>query len=903
LADISIPGAGSSSTWLDRPALSSRLRIAAVSWNWEVVAYVSLVAIALVLRVWGTGDRALHHDESLHAYFAWKLFVGQGYQYDPLMHGPLQFEVVPLFYVLFGDNEFSARLLAVVLGTVLVGLPFFLRPYIGRAGALSGAFVLAISPAFVYFSRFIRDDMYLACFTLAMVICIVKYIDSQRPMFMYVLFTCAALALASMEAAYLEFFILGTFLIFQGLHEYMQRRDGPLLTALRNTSLDTWLTAISLFIIITVVCYSTFFTNPYGIWDTRHSFMSPLRRDVLGGLLYWKEQHTVQRGGQPWFYYLLVLPLYEQVAVVFGCIGIAYACVRRTFARSLLVWWAVMSVCLYSWAGEKMPWLSIHIALPMTLLAGLAVQELARTARRHILPVALTSFALLCALELHATFELNFADAADPREMLIYVQTSQDVPNVVHEIATLSKRVTKGNRLQIGVDSNDVGGWPFTWYLRSYPNVTQSQNFGGPVCSGHYCPVLLMLGPEYDQYSSQILRRYVVQKYRWNWWFPEDYKQWFPQHVFAPLTGPASSVDRFGTRNDWLHVWDWLIYRRPFGDRGARFLYFAVRRDLVAGSKEFGKSTLAAPSSGGKLPALGASSAGAFGQSGSSQLGSPRAIAADKGGNLYVADALNHRIVEYTSTGAEIRSWGSAGSAPGQFAQRDSPQGVTVGPDGKVYVADTWNQRVQVFTATGKYVRMWGGGAIGAAPKQFFGPRAISVGPSGTVYVADTGNKRIQEYSRLGRYLGSFGTAGSAPGQFNEPSSVAAASDGRVYVADFWNQRVQVFTSTGAFLRTWPMTDWVPQSYDEPYISARPDARRIFVSDPQQQQVVEFTSDGKLVGSFGRSNLSLPIGVAAASGNKVAVTDGTTHSVQLFAVRGIEGRMQQSTVGSPPKRP
>src|SRR4051794_33799823 len=97
-------------TWLDRPVVPSRVRLGFLVAHWELIAYGALITLGLVLRMWDLGDRAMHHDESLHAYYAWQFFTGKGYAYDPLMHGPLQFEVVPLFYLLFGDNEFSARL-------------------------------------------------------------------------------------------------------------------------------------------------------------------------------------------------------------------------------------------------------------------------------------------------------------------------------------------------------------------------------------------------------------------------------------------------------------------------------------------------------------------------------------------------------------------------------------------------------------------------------------------------------------------------------------------------------------------------------------------------------------------------------------------------------------------------
>ncbi|MGH2443628.1 MAG: flippase activity-associated protein Agl23 [Chloroflexota bacterium] len=890
MAEVTLPARGRSS-WLDRPLVPSRERLAVLLTHWELILYTAVVILGFVLRIWDVGGRAMHHDESLHAYYSWKLFAGQGYSYDPLMHGPLQFEVVPVLYLLFGVSEFSARLLAVLLGTGLIALPFFLRHHLTRPGAILASVMLAISPSLVYFSRFIRDDIYLAFFALWLFICVVRYLETHQNRYLYMGAVAMALAVASMEAAYLLFFTFGTFIIFEALRELLSSRDGPVLQAFKATSLDAWLTAISIFVVITVILYSTFFTNPYGIWDPRYSLTSPNRQDILGGLTYWQAQHSVDRGGQPWFYYLLVLPLYEQLAVLFGAAGIIFAVARRSLVRTFLVWWGVGSLLIYSWAGEKMPWLSIHIVLPFILLAALFLGHLFTTRRGW--PVLLTAsiLALLGALEVHSTFALSFQDGANPTEMLIYVQTSQDVPNVVHEIGQISHRVAGGNTLPIGLDTNDVGGWPFQWYLRNYPYVYQTTTFNGPTCGGQYCPVLLMLGPEFDASSSSLLKHYVAQKYRWNWWFPEDYKQWFPDH---PGTVPLSiagrgqlASDPVGTPSDWKHLWNWLVYRQPFGDRGARWLYFLVRRDLVPGSKYFSTK---APSSIGpvsppvlvnvpKMPSRIRAVAG-----GPSVLAGPRGIAAAPNGDLYVADPPNHRIVEFSASGSKLRSWGSPGSSAGQFAQLDSPQGVAVAPDGDVYVADTWNQRIQVFSPTGAFLRSWGGGPIGAKPGEFYGPRSIAVSPSGRVYVADTGNERIQVFSATGHFITSFGTRGSAPGQFNEPSSVTIGRGGMVYVADFWNQRIQEFSPAGTFIRSWPVPDWTPHSYDEPYIAANRKTGVVYASEPQQRRILAWSSTGKLIGQVSNSQLSLPVGVTVKRNGDLVVGDVTSRNANTFTL-------------------
>ncbi len=862
MAEATIPTSRTGETWLDRPIAPSWQRLAGLVAHWELVSYGSLVLLGFIMRIWDVGSRALHHDESLHAYYAWQLYVGRGYTYDPLMHGPLKFEFTSFFYLLFGDSEFSARLWPVLLGTAMIALPYLLRHHLTRPGALITSLLITFSPTLLYFSRFIRDDVPLAFFSFLLFICVLRFIESHQNRYLYIGATMMALSMASMEASYLMFFIFGTFVAFAVLREYLAGGDGPVIRAFKSISLDAWLTAISIFVVITVVLFSTFFTNPYGIWDPRYSLMSADRKDILGGLTYWIAQHSVQRGGQPWFYYLLVIPLYEQIAVLFGLAGAVSAIFSRSLFKTFLVWWAAGSLLLFSWAGEKMPWLSLHITLPLLVLAGMFIGRVITYRRGWKLIAIGSAFSALFALQVHSAFALSYQDAANPTEMLIYVQTSQDVPNVVHEIGLLSQRYAGGTKLQIGLDDNDVGGWPFIWYLRDYPNVTETSTFSGPTCGTQYCPVLLMLGPEFDQYGAALSKRYVVQVYRWNWWFPEDYKQWFPDHVGSiPLAisgGGKLASAPLGTPQDWSHLWNWLVYRKPFGTRGARMLYFLVRRDLVPGAKYFSTKP---PAGSGVAPVVTTSfhllpSSLLVTLGSPSQLSGPRGVATDAKGDVFVADSAGHRVVEYAPDGSLLRSWGSVGNGPGQFNQLDSPEGIAVGPDGNVYVADTWNERVEVFSPTGTFLRQWGGGPIGSAPGEFYGPRSIAVSHDGRVYVADTGNERIQVFSSHGKLLTTWGSKGAGPGQFTEPSSVAVGPSGTVYVSDFWNQRIDAFTPTGSYIRSWAVTDWPPGSYDEPYLAVDQHSGDVYASEPQQARVVAWTSTGKPLrrGSPGRTH-------------------------------------------------
>ena len=198
----------------------------------EVAAHLALVLAALVARLWDLGSRAMHHDESLHALYSYNLALGDGYRHDPMMHGPFQMEATAGLFLLFGDSDFTARLLYALAGTVLVALPFFLRSRLGRTGALLAAVMLAASPAMFYFSRFARNDILIAVWTLALVIAVWRYLDEGKTKYLYWVSGLLALAFATKESAYVITTILGSYMLVEILS-----RNGPSITALvRNRS-------------------------------------------------------------------------------------------------------------------------------------------------------------------------------------------------------------------------------------------------------------------------------------------------------------------------------------------------------------------------------------------------------------------------------------------------------------------------------------------------------------------------------------------------------------------------------------------------------------------------------------------------------------------------------------------
>ena len=125
------------------------------------------------------------------------------------MHGPFQIEFTALIFKIFGDTDVTARLGYALFGTALVALPYFLRDYLGRIGALVASVMLALSPTLLYFSRFGRNDVIMAFFATTLLILMWRYIHEGHRRYLYLASAVLALMFATKETAYLVVAVFG----------------------------------------------------------------------------------------------------------------------------------------------------------------------------------------------------------------------------------------------------------------------------------------------------------------------------------------------------------------------------------------------------------------------------------------------------------------------------------------------------------------------------------------------------------------------------------------------------------------------------------------------------------------------------------------------------------------------
>ena len=722
----------------------------------------------------------------------------------------------------------------------------------------------------------------------------------------------------------------------------------------------------AIFYSIFTVLYTSIFTNGFG-------FVTGL----VGSLGYWLAQQSVNRGSQPWYYYMfLQIPVYEFLAAYGSLLAVVIVIYRWITGRktseseiepepevqpafepedgpdsnelippeaiaapleteveeqvkppvfALLLYWSVTSLLAYSAAGEKMPWLTVHIALPMILLSGWAFgividgfswEEFRRQRgwlTLLLFPVFLTSLlaasaALLGAnppfqgssldqLQVTTTF-ITSAILAVASGIGLYIlvkgwDTGQFLRLVILVIAGFFSILTARTAFRAAYINYD-NAKEFLVYAHSAGGVKQAlaqiQEISERTTGGDSIKVA---------YDDQTTYPY--------WWYLRNY----PNQMYyganptralrdAPviLVGDtnfgkiepvvAQGYDRFDYIRLWWPMQDYfdLTPQRIIDEitdpqmREALFDIWFNRDYTLYGDltkKDFSLENWE-PSARMRLY-----------------------VRKDIVAKLwnYGTSPVPEQVVVDPFDGKQINLSadllvGSAGDQPGMFK---NPRDLAVAPDGSLYVADSGNHRIQHLDKNGNVIKVWGsftGENVVPAPGGTFNePWGIGVGPDGSVYVADTWNHRIQMFTADGVFVKAWGYFGQAekPEAFWGPRDILVDSQGRVFVTDTGNKRVVVFDKDGNYLTEFGKAGLNAGEFDEPVGLAMDASGRVYVADTWNQRIQVFKEDGPnnfvpdnawdIVGWYGQSTDNKPFLAADGSGNLFA-TDPEANRILEF---------------------
>jgi uncharacterized protein (TIGR03663 family) len=1093
-------------SWLDRPLIPGLPGLTV-----EMALFGLIILIAIATRFYDLGTRVMSHDESLHTYFSWLLYKGQGYQHSPMMHGPYQFHFLALVYYLFGVSDFTARIPAAVSSIAAVWMVWYWRRYLGRAGALIAGAMMVISPFLLFYGRYVRNEAFVALSGVAMLYAMLRYLETSEKRYLYYLTGALVLHFTAKETAFIYsaqallflaiyfiaqvtrkpwpqpdryrsfvialaagfllagltvgfgilghrtgtltgtetaapldpagtaspldtpggsispltvlgaaslagFVIAAIFLIvgyswkrirlepsfdlliligtlvlpqlapfpvaMAGFIPTDYSLDGMLHTALFLVPMAlisigvgywwggmTWVKNAILFYGVFTVLYTTVFTNGQGFFT-----------GLVGSLGYWLEQQGVQRGSQPWYYYLLIqIPIYEFLPAIgsFAAIfigffklsklrpanepkaeetefGIAtengespnpapnqdYENLRNFLA--LFGFWIITAVAAYSYAGEKMPWLTVHIAWPMILLTGWAlgqiVEETDWTAlfrNRGLLIVALTILAIvslsasflsalgpnppfqgkdLSQLQNTSTFLLSAIAAIGSIAGLVYLLKDIAGTGIFANLLTLTTFallfVLTGRAAFRAAYINYDNAKEYLVYAHGATGVKdvvrQAEEISKRTTGG------MGLSIAYDASQPDTGVSWPVV------WYLRDFtnQQSFDNPTRSLRDVPvlivdAKNFDKIGPvvgdafyQFEYARMWwpnqdyfnlNWDRVKHALSDPRIRAGIFDIwlNRDYTLYGEATGSDYVDLPT---------------WEPTDRMRLYIRKDIAAQIWnygvGPVNISEALadpyEGKIIQLN---ADIIS-GSWGQELGQF---DAPRGIAIAPDGSLYVADSRNNRIVHLDSEGNPIEFWGSTSPGcpypAAPPAdipvgtFCEPWGVAVGQDGSVYVTDTWNHRVQKFNAEGNFVTSWGIygLGETGEAFWGPRGIIA-SDGRVYVMDTGNKRIAIFDESGQFLSQFGTVGLAPGEFDEPVGMAMDDAGTLYITDTWNQRIQTFASLGDglnfaplaqwdVVGWYGQSLDNKPF-IAVDKAGRVFVTDPEGYRVIAYSPEG-----------------
>jgi hypothetical protein len=444
------PKAGLSVTRLTRP-----VQVVTV----EHLAWSGLAIWAVVTRFLAVGAAPLTPNEARHALFEYDLVNRTDWAsaagYHPALAGWLHLIEAGLFAA-GGSSDFAARLIFVLAGLVIIGVAFRMRPYLGRAGALAAAGLIAISPTFTYFSR--ASAIATAAAAIAMVVIEGFMALTRRPSFRRAIgLGCAGGLLCAADAAGLAaggillgaLALLGVYQLivsdraYLNVRIWMERRASALVAAIVAGGL-CWLgSEVSLFRLADVAKATAGVWNGFSI------------RDYIAGLQY----------------YAPGVVLYEFLITLTAVTGLVTIVFMRGWSRLALfsLLWLAISFAYFLGSRERDSERLVLILLPLVIVGAIGIDRLHQTKAWPFPKVVLLALgAATVYLQVEANFIYAAPDANEPfwtRHANLYWREGATPTQARAYLSEIRQRFPKE-----GGTVFNFGLWrpSLRWYLRDF---------------------------------------------------------------------------------------------------------------------------------------------------------------------------------------------------------------------------------------------------------------------------------------------------------------------------------------------------------------------------------------------------------------------------------------------------
>ncbi len=546
--------------------------------------------------------------------------------------------------------------------------------------------------------------------------------------------------------------------------------------------------------------------------------------------------------------------------------------------RIFLIYWSIFSILIYGMLEEKVPWLLVHQALPLCLLAGVFLGDTWKQVRFNFGKYALIFIvALFAVYAARTSIVLNFYNADDPRELMVYTQTGHMTNMVVDEIEEAAERLGSdymppNPRKQIAALQGEAS-WPYSWYFRNYLTAYVGDLNGSMPPKD--IPFLIAQVDQRDRLELWAKGDYTVRRYNHQVWWPYGQSE-------LPFTYFKTQGRKVSDALDALMRY--ILHRDMWGNLqpGSKQFDLYRRTPLI---KPLEKPEAPPGFEQPPRPLVVLDQAGSLG-TGPGQFNKPRGVAVSPDGSkIYVLDGVNCRIQVFDQNLDHLQTIGGPGEGPGEFSlsNYEGPNGgISVAPDGKIYATDTWYRnfgRINVYDPDGKPLEP----ILRAGVQQFFAPRGLHAAPNNRLYVSDTGNHQVIWFDETGNFGGTVAKAA-----VREPVGVTMGPAGLLYICDVENKRVVSFTQTGQMVKQYQIIGWkaeVPGAVNwiEPYVALDRQGN-IYVTDSTTNSVYRFNRNGNNVTvgggrAFANGGMNAPKGIAVDAQNNIYIADSNNHRI------------------------
>jgi uncharacterized protein (TIGR03663 family) len=442
----------------------------------KVWLFVLALAVGALLRLLLLDLRPMHTDEAVHAVKFGSLLETHRYRYDRFeYHGPT------LYYATLIPARVSARwwypelkestlrVVPAACGIILIALLALFRD-LGRGPVTMAALFTAVSPAFVFYSRYYIQEMLLVAFTLGAIASVYLMLTTRLPVWSIVAGIFAGLMHATKETSLIAFGVSGISLALTWIWSRGNLYPRPAINA-RD---------VVLFIVsacaVSIAFYSSFGTNWGGVADS-----------ILAYENYFTRAGAPVGHRQPWDYYFRLLgwwkrgaaPVWtEGVILLFAVPGIIRALRRSPETRLynpisiFLAFYAILMWVIYSSIPYKTPWSILGAYHGVVIMAGIgAAQFLGWSARGWFRGPATVLVAAGIAYLAWQSYRASFVLFDDPSSPYVYSQPQRSVKEIARKVREVATASGAGDSLTVQVIYPKDDYWPLPWELRSFPHV------------------------------------------------------------------------------------------------------------------------------------------------------------------------------------------------------------------------------------------------------------------------------------------------------------------------------------------------------------------------------------------------------------------------------------------------